>query len=79
MRLQPRCSEKFEKDSGISILTTRLLVPSSRIGCLIGKGGSIISEMRNLTRANIRIISIENENLPMVASEDEQMVQVFSF
>ncbi|KAK1425779.1 hypothetical protein QVD17_21137 [Tagetes erecta] len=76
MRLQPRCSEKFEKDSGISILTTRLLVPSSRIGCLIGKGGSIISEMRNLTRANIRIISIENENLPMVASEDEQMVQI---
>ncbi|KAI3744487.1 hypothetical protein L1987_57569 [Smallanthus sonchifolius] len=76
MRLQPRCSEKFEKDSGISILTTRLLVPSSRIGCLIGRGGSIISEMRNLTRANIRIISIENENLPKVASEDEEMVQI---
>ncbi|KAF5779560.1 putative K domain-containing protein [Helianthus annuus] len=76
MRLQPRCSEKFEKDSGVLILTTRFLVPSSRIGCLIGKGGSIISEMRNLTRANIRILNIENENLPKVASEDEQMVQI---
>ena len=75
MRLQPRCSEKSEKDSGVVVLTTRLLVPSSRIGCLIGKGGAIISEMRSLTRANIRIITMEN--LPRVASEDEEMVQVF--
>lgn len=74
MRLQPRCSEKSEKDSGVYVLTTRMLVPSSRIGCLIGKGGSIISEMRSLTRANIRIIS--SENLPKVASEDEEMVQI---
>nr|GFA18140.1 nascent polypeptide-associated complex subunit alpha-like protein 2 [Tanacetum cinerariifolium] len=35
---------------------------------LIGKGGAIISEMRSLTRANIRIIP--TENLPRVASED---------
>ncbi|XP_076881906.1 KH domain-containing protein At4g18375-like [Bidens hawaiensis] len=75
MRLQPRCSQRFEKDSGISILTTRLLVPGSQIGCLIGKGGAIISEMRNLTRAGIRIISTEND-LPRVASEDEEMVQI---
>lgn len=75
MRLQPRCSEKSEKDSGIFVVTTRLLVPSSRIGCLIGKGGAIISEMRSLTRANIRIIT--TENLPKVTSEDEEMVQVF--
>ncbi|KAL8258344.1 hypothetical protein R6Q59_030385 [Mikania micrantha] len=74
MRLQPRCSEKTEKDSGDSVLTTRLLVPSSRIGCLIGKGGAIISEMRSLTRASIRILS--KENLPKVAAEDEEMVQI---
>nr|XP_043623876.1 RNA-binding KH domain-containing protein RCF3-like [Erigeron canadensis] len=74
MRLQPRCSEKNEGDSGALVVTTRLLVPGSRIGCLIGKGGSIISEMRNLTRANIRIITMEN--LPKVASEDEEMVQI---
>lgn len=74
MRLQPRCSEKSERDSGVYILTTRLLVPSSRIGCLIGKGGAIISEMRSLTRANIRIIT--TENLPKVASDDEEMVQI---
>ncbi|KAA8532964.1 hypothetical protein F0562_032919 [Nyssa sinensis] len=74
MRLQPRCSQKAEKESGDSVITTRLLVPSSRIGCLIGKGGSIISEMRNVTRASIRILS--KENLPKVASEDEEMVQI---
>ncbi|XP_057486104.1 KH domain-containing protein At4g18375-like [Actinidia eriantha] len=74
MRLQPRCSQKSEKESGDSVITTRLLVPGSRIGCLIGKGGAIITEMRNTTRASIRILS--KENLPKVALEDEEMVQI---
>ncbi|KAL5722872.1 hypothetical protein ACHQM5_006334 [Ranunculus cassubicifolius] len=76
VRLLPRVSEKNEKDSGDrdTFITARLLVPTSRIGCLIGKGGSIVSEMRKLTRANIRIIS--KENLPKVASEDDEMVQI---
>ncbi|XP_020520832.1 KH domain-containing protein At4g18375 isoform X1 [Amborella trichopoda] len=74
VRLQPKCSEKTERESGEPSFTTRLLVPSSRIGCLIGKGGSIISEMRKMTRANIRIFS--KENLPKVASEDDEMVQI---
>ncbi|KAF7820517.1 KH domain-containing protein HEN4 [Senna tora] len=74
VRLQPRCSEKVERDSGIISFTTRLLVPTSRIGCLIGKGGSIITEMRRLTKANIRILS--KENLPKIASEDDEMVQI---
>ncbi|CAK9186073.1 unnamed protein product [Ilex paraguariensis] len=73
-RLQPRCSEKVERDSGLTSFTTRLLVPTSRIGCLIGKGGSIISEMRRITKANIRILS--KENLPKVASADDEMVQI---
>ncbi|XP_050204112.1 KH domain-containing protein At4g18375 isoform X2 [Mercurialis annua] len=74
MRLQPRCSEKSERDSGDSVITTRLLVARSQIGCLMGKGGSIISEMRNVTRASIRILS--EDNLPKVASEDDEMVQI---
>uniref|UniRef100_A0A1D1YND2 KH domain-containing protein At4g18375 n=2 Tax=Anthurium amnicola TaxID=1678845 RepID=A0A1D1YND2_9ARAE len=74
VRLQPRCSEKTERESGEPSYTTRLLVPTSRIGCLIGKGGSIISEMRRTTRANIRILS--KENLPKVAAEDDEMVQI---
>ncbi|KAM1130432.1 hypothetical protein ACFX1X_045602 [Malus domestica] len=74
VRLQPRCSEKVERDSGIVSFTTRLLVPTSRIGCLIGKGGAIVTEMRRLTKANIRILS--KENLPKIASEDDEMVQI---
>ncbi|CAL9195580.1 unnamed protein product, partial [Musa hybrid cultivar] len=74
VRLQPRCSEKTERDSGEPSYTTRLLVSTSRIGCLIGKGGSIISEMRKSTQANIRILS--KENVPKVASEDDEMVQI---
>lgn len=74
VRLQPRCSEKVERDSGIISFTTRLLVPTSRIGCLIGKGGAIITEMRRLTKANIRILS--KESIPKIASEDDEMVQV---
>ncbi|EOY01881.1 RNA-binding KH domain-containing protein, putative isoform 3 [Theobroma cacao] len=74
LRLQSRCSEKTERESGDSVITTRLLVPSSQVGCLIGKGGAIISEMRSATRASIRILS--KENLPKVAFEDEEMVQI---
>lgn len=74
MRLQPRCSEKMERDSGDPVITTRLLVPSSKIGCIIGKGGAIIKEMRSTSRANIRIFA--DENVPKVASADDEMVQV---
>lgn len=74
MRLQPRCSEKIERDSGLLSFTTRLLVPTSRIGCLIGKGGAIITEIRRITKANIRILS--KENLPKIAADDDEMVQV---
>lgn len=77
VRLQPRCSEKVERDSGIVSFTSRLLVPSSRIGCLIGKGGTIITEIRRLTKANIRILS--KEGLPKIASEDDELVQVRAF
>ncbi|CAM0873409.1 unnamed protein product [Alopecurus aequalis] len=74
VRLQPRCSEKTDPESGEPSYTTRLLVSTSRIGCLIGKGGSIITEIRRTSRANIRIFS--KENIPKVASEDEEMVQI---
>lgn len=72
--MQSRCSEKVERDSGLISFTTRLLVPTSRVGCLIGKGGSIINEMRRITQANVRVLS--KESLPKVAAEDDEMVQV---
>ncbi|GKA88904.1 B3 domain-containing transcription repressor VAL2-like protein isoform X2, partial [Tanacetum coccineum] len=42
--------------------------------CLIGKGGSIISDMGRISKANIRIIS--KDDLPKVAEDDDEMVQV---
>ncbi|KAJ0256959.1 hypothetical protein HA466_0079110 [Hirschfeldia incana] len=74
IRLQERCSEKVGKDADDSTISTRLLVSSSHIGCLIGKGGAVISEMRSVTRANIRIL--QKENVPKIAREDEEMVQI---
>ncbi|KAG6497211.1 hypothetical protein ZIOFF_045101 [Zingiber officinale] len=74
VRLQPLCSEKSEKESGELSYTTRLLVSTLQIGCLIGKAGSIISEMRGTTRANICALS--KDNVPNVSSEDDEMVQI---
>lgn len=53
----------------------RLLVPSQHIGCLLGKGGSIITEMRKLTGAGIRIFG--NEQIPRCAQRNDEMVQVY--
>ncbi|EOA23956.1 hypothetical protein CARUB_v10017173mg [Capsella rubella] len=74
LRLQTRCSENVGKDSSDSAISTRILVPSSQVGCLIGKGGALISEMRSVTKANIRIF--QGEDVPRIAVEDEEMVQI---
>ncbi|XP_058100519.1 RNA-binding KH domain-containing protein RCF3 isoform X2 [Magnolia sinica] len=55
-----------------NIITTRLLIPATDIGCLEGRDGSL-SEMRRLTRANIQILP--REDLPQCASGDE-LVQI---
>ncbi|XP_010458899.1 PREDICTED: KH domain-containing protein At4g18375-like isoform X1 [Camelina sativa] len=73
IRLQHRCSEKVGKDANDLAISTRLLVSSSQIGCLIGKGGAVISEMRSVTRANIKILQ---KDVPKIAREDEEMVQI---
>lgn len=59
------------KEKGV---TAKLLVSSNQIGCLLGKGGSIIAEMRKVTGAYIRILG--KDQIPKVASENE-VVQVF--
>jgi poly(rC)-binding protein 2/3/4 len=60
-----------EKDK---FATARLLVPSNQIGCLLGKGGIIIAEMRKLTRSNIQIFGIDQ--LTKCASKNDELVQV---
>lgn len=56
------------------VITTKLLIPSNQTGCLLGKGGAIISEMRKQTRANIRILP--REDLPPCALDSDEMVQI---
>lgn len=57
-----------------AVITSRLLVPSSQVGCLLGKGGSIIAEMRRSTRANIRILG--KDELPKCALSSDELVQI---
>ncbi|XP_058068132.1 KH domain-containing protein HEN4 isoform X2 [Magnolia sinica] len=52
----------------------RLLVPSQQIGCLLGKGGSIIAEMRRASGASIKILV--NEQVPICAMPNDEVVQV---
>ncbi|KAK9291479.1 hypothetical protein L1049_019427 [Liquidambar formosana] len=56
-----------------NVITTRLLVPSSEIGCLEGKDGSL-SDMRRLTGANIQILP--KDQLPEFISETDELVQI---
>ncbi|KAJ8771384.1 hypothetical protein K2173_026561 [Erythroxylum novogranatense] len=61
-------------DSNEKSVTARLLVSSNQIGCLLGKGGSIIAEMRNSTGAYIRILG--KDQIPKCALEGEEVVQI---
>lgn len=62
-----------ESNKGSSVIA-RLVVPSNQVGCLLGKGGSIISEMRKATGASIKIIG--TDQAPKCASHNDQLVQV---
>ncbi|RZC61139.1 hypothetical protein C5167_022917 [Papaver somniferum] len=70
LHLQSKTNEMSEKGN----FTTRLLVPSSKVGCLLGQGGHIITDMRRRSRADIRIISKDGK--PNCASPDEELVQI---
>lgn len=61
-------------DSKEKTVIARLLVSSTQIGCLLGKGGAIIAEMRKLSGAHIRILG--KDQIPKCASENEEVVQV---
>lgn len=73
LRVQTRIVRAVPDNKEQSIFA-RLLVSSNQIGCLLGKGGSIISEMRKLSRAHIRILG--KDQIPKCALEDEEVVQI---
>lgn len=59
-----------EDDENVNM---RLLVPSKVIGCLIGKNGAIINEMRKKTKADIRI---SKGVKPKHAATNDELVEV---
>ncbi|KAM1792659.1 hypothetical protein ACFX12_036499 [Malus domestica] len=59
-----------EDDDSVSI---RLLVPSKVIGCIIGKSGSIINEIRKRTKADVRISKVDK---PRGADANDELVGV---
>lgn len=59
-----------------SSVTAQLVVSSNQVGCLLGKGGVIVSEMRKATGASIRIVG--TDKVSKCASDNDQVVQVWT-
>jgi poly(rC)-binding protein 3/4 len=67
--------EKINNDTNEDRMNFRLLVPNKVIGCLIGKGGSIVIDMRKKTHADIRI---SKGDKPRRASSSDELVEVLA-
>uniref|UniRef100_A0A0D9UYK7 K Homology domain-containing protein n=1 Tax=Leersia perrieri TaxID=77586 RepID=A0A0D9UYK7_9ORYZ len=52
----------------------RLIVSPNQVGCLLGKGGSIIAEMRKLSGAHIIVLS--KDKIPNGVPENDEVVQI---
>ncbi|XP_004234980.1 RNA-binding KH domain-containing protein RCF3 [Solanum lycopersicum] len=61
--------------SGSNRAVTRLVVTRMHVGCLLGKGGKIIEQMRIETKTHIRILP-RDHSLPRCVSMSEEIVQV---
>ncbi|XP_051117526.1 KH domain-containing protein At4g18375-like [Andrographis paniculata] len=68
--LQDKTSEVSDQGT----ITTRLLVSSNTVGCILGQGGHIINDMRRRINADIRIFSRDNK--PKCALDDEELIQI---
>lgn len=60
-------------DEDDDTITIRLLVSSKVIGCIIGKSGSIINEIRKRTKADVRI---SKGDKPKCADANDELVEV---
>ncbi|GFP81168.1 kh domain-containing protein at4g18375 [Phtheirospermum japonicum] len=60
-------------DEDDNTVTFRLLIPSRVIGCIIGKSGSIINEIRKRTKTDIRISKGEK---PRCADANDELVEI---
>lgn len=64
-----------ESEGGYCLISpARLVVSTNQIGCLLGKGGSKISEMVEKREVSIQILDVEQN--PKCISEKHRVVQV---
>lgn len=52
----------------------RLIISPNQVGCLMGKGGSVIAEMRKLSGAFIIVLS--KDKVPRGVPEHDEVIQV---
>ncbi|KAK2981739.1 hypothetical protein RJ640_005991 [Escallonia rubra] len=73
LRVQSRIVRATPESKEKTVIA-KVVVSSSQIGCLLGKGGSIIAEMRKSTGAYIRILG--KDQFPKCVSEMEEVIQI---
>ncbi|KAI5056333.1 hypothetical protein GOP47_0028151 [Adiantum capillus-veneris] len=73
LEADPLKPEEIDAERGQEIVT-RLLVPTSQVGCLLGKQGKIVSQMREESGAQIRVLP--KDQLPICASRADEVVQI---
>ncbi|KAK4491188.1 hypothetical protein RD792_001919 [Penstemon davidsonii] len=64
----------LDSGSNGSPVLARVVVPANQAGCLLGKGGAIISEMRKVTGAGLRIIG--GNQVPKCAPDNVEILQI---
>ncbi|KAL3621001.1 hypothetical protein CASFOL_035913 [Castilleja foliolosa] len=70
-----RSIEAGVEDSRAPFVSAHVLVPVNQVGCLLGKGGSIISEMRKATRTGMWLVG--GHQVPKCcASENVEVLQI---
>ncbi|PIA48905.1 hypothetical protein AQUCO_01300061v1 [Aquilegia coerulea] len=67
--------EDYGLRGGGSRVATRLVVAKANVGCLLGKGGKIIEQMRIETKTQIRVLP-RDHTLPQCVAMSEEVVQV---
>ncbi|KAG6503045.1 RNA-binding KH domain-containing protein RCF3-like [Zingiber officinale] len=63
-----------EESKKLSTVSARLLILSNQVGCLLGKGGSVIKQISADSGAHIRILS--KDKLPLCGTQQDEIVQV---
>ncbi|CAN0892828.1 Flowering locus K homology domain [Linum grandiflorum] len=78
LRVHKRIIDGLEADnsnaSGTPKVSTRLLVPASQAGSLIGKQGATVKSIQETSGATVRVLG--SENLPVFSLQDDRAVEI---